>query len=489
VTAHADVVIVGSGPIGAVIARQVSARAPGASIVVVEAGGELGAAPGRHLLGETDFVVRQTYETLMRRARQAAYVTESAAQRTPQSASPTGIAPAVDLGHDFAEFPGASAAINIGGMGVHWTTLCPWPYRGEVPLGLPAAWPHELDTARALLRVTADPFAGNPFAEPVLAALRAEMATDAPGRAAQPLPMAGERAAERLIRTGPREIFPALFDGSGPSLLTRQLCTRVVGERGIVRGVVLRSLDDGEESEISAATVVVAGDALRTPQLLWASGIRPAALGTHLNEHSSLDGVIRVDAGRLGLREEDAATPIPGEPFVGAYWVPSIVPERPMHGQLLESNAPERGHVMSSAWYVRTEIDPSNRIEFSDAATDAFGMPHMTARFAYSDGDLDTIEQARAAQRRVADRLGEFVDEPELLPPGASLHYTGTARMGADDDGTSVCDRRGEVWGASGLFVGGNAVIPTALTCNSTLTAAALAVRTAAAIVERMRRA
>jgi choline dehydrogenase-like flavoprotein len=159
-----------------------------------------------------------------------------------------------------------------------------------------------------------------------------------------------------------------------------------------------------------------------------------------------------------------------------------------MHGQLLESNAPERGHVMSSAWYVRTEIDENNRVEFSDAATDAFGMPRMTAHFAYSDVDLETIEQARAAQIRVADRLGGFVDQPELLPPGASLHYTGTARMGADDDGASVCDPNGQVWGASGVFVAGNAVIPTALTCNSTLTAAALAVRTAAVVVERMRR-
>lgn len=138
---------------------------------------------------------------------------------------------------------------------------------------------------------------------------------------------------------------------------------------------------------------------------------------------------------------------------------------------------------MSTAWYVRSDIRAHNRLEFDDGVRDAAGMPRIRAHFAYSDDDRERIEAARVAQADVARRLGELdPNEVSLLPPGASLHYTGTVRMGVRDDGSSVCDARGAVWGCDGLYVAGNGVIPTALTCNSTLTAAALAVRTARAL-------
>ena len=44
---------------------------------------------------------------------------------------------------------------------------------------------------------------------------------------------------------------------------------------------------------------MVAADALRTPQLLWASGIRPDALGRYLTEHPLIFGVVAVKEGLL----------------------------------------------------------------------------------------------------------------------------------------------------------------------------------------------
>ena len=79
---------------------------------------------------------------------------------------------------------------------------------------------------------------------------------------------------------------------------------------------------------------------------------------------------------------------------------------------------------------------------------------------------------------RLGKAVGEPLDDrPFVMPLGASLHYQGTTRMGADDDGTSVCSPDSEVWGVPGLFVAGNGVIPTATACNPTLTGVALAVR------------
>jgi choline dehydrogenase-like flavoprotein len=72
------------------------------------------------------------------------------------------------------------------------------------------------------------------------------------------------------------------------------------------------------------------------------------------------------------------------------------------------------------------------------------------------------------------------------LAAGGSLHYTGTVRMGPADDGTSVCDLRGRVWDYENLYVAGNGVVPTALSCNSTLTSATLAVRSAREISRQL---
>ena len=57
------------------------------------------------------------------------------------------------------------------------------------------------------------------------------------------------------------------------------------------------------------------------------------------------------------------------------------------------------------------------------------------------------FERARKHQARAAAALGEFVDGmPKVMPAGSSLHYMGTVRMGAADDGTSVCDSYSRVW-------------------------------------------
>lgn len=86
-------------------------------------------------------------------------------------------------------------------------------------------------------------------------------------------------------------------------------------------------------------------------------------------------------------------------------------------------------------------------------------------------------DQARAARALAPVQAGAL--KPVVLPSGSSLHYQGTVRMGGSDDGTSVCNPCGMVWGIENLFLGGNGVIPTATAGNPTLVSAALAVRTA----------
>ena len=98
------------------------------------------------------------------------------------------------------------------------------------------------------------------------------------------------------------------------------------------------------------------------------------------------------------------------------------------------------------------------------------------------------LDRARQEIVRLGKAVGEPLDErpPFLLPPGSSLHYQGTTRMGAVEDGESVCSPDSQVWQVSGLFVAGNGVIPTATACNPTLTAVALAVRGARRIATEL---
>ena len=92
---------------------------------------------------------------------------------------------------------------------------------------------------------------------------------------------------------------------------------------------------------------------------------------------------------------------------------------------------------------------------------------------------------ARDAQRS-GSRIGTLIEPPQLAAGGSSLHYQGTVRMGATDDGTSVCDPYLRVWGVENLFVGGNGVIPTATAANPTLTNVALAWRAAIQLATRL---
>jgi choline dehydrogenase-like flavoprotein len=125
-------------------------------------------------------------------------------------------------------------------------------------------------------------------------------------------------------------------------------------------------------------------------------------------------------------------------------------------------------------------------VRFDDAELDFAGFPTMTIEYELTESEQREIDDATEHLRRAGGALGEFIAQPRLLPPGSSLHYQGTVRMGETDDGTSVADPSSRVWGFDNLVVGGNALIPTATTVNPTLMSVAIAVKGARAIVDRL---
>jgi len=493
----ADVLIVGSGLMGAATARLIRESAPTASIVMVDGGAVIGSAPGQHLHDSAEPEIHQRYNSRVATGVQALYT--GAAVSPPVEGRMADVEPGMyhlsALGEDAAAMPGGSLAWNVGGMGVHWTAACPTPWGREVPDFLPAAeWAEDLATAQRVLGVHGDAFGITDAGRAVLRELDAVFGPDsADGRHPQTMPMAmTPTASGTRPRTGPNRILPAMTDGSDPAftLLPGTLCVQLEHRDGSVLAAIVRDVASGVESRIETGIVVVCADTLRTPQLLFASGIRPAALGTHLNEHAFLTGRVFPDVDRLGIDRASLAAPREGEWAVGAYWLPHSDEAQPFHGQMMERpHLDDTGatidYSVGLALYVPTEVRAQNRLELSDDETDAMGMPRMRVHFDYSDRDRELIELARLRQRQAAERIGRFDPERDsaLLAPGSSLHVTGSVRMGPSDDGTSVCDTDARVWGFDNLFLAGNGVVPTPVTANSTLTGMTFAVRMARAVV------
>jgi choline dehydrogenase-like flavoprotein len=136
--------------------------------------------------------------------------------------------------------------------------------------------------------------------------------------------------------------------------------------------------------------------------------------------------------------------------------------------------------------------DPESRVTLSDR-TDRFGLP--ISRVDWKINDAEERSMRRTAELVVVEiarlgydppRLESWVANKERLPPDFKDigHPTGTTRM-SDDPGQGVVDAQCQVHGVNGLFVVGSSVFPTAGHANPTQMIVALAIRTADILAER----
>ena len=497
-TPHTDVLVVGSGIMGAVVARLLRDTDPALRITMVDGGEAIGTAPGVHLHDVDDPVLWERYNDQVTSGIQGMYTGAEVVREVADGLD--GLTPgmfhALAFGEDAEAMPATALAWNAGGMGVHWTAATPWPAGDEVfDFGDPAGWAADLATAHRMLAVTPAPIGPTEVGELVLDVLRRRYDGTGPrDRRPQPMPMAvTSTPSGPLPRTAPGTIFPPIAAGGDPAftLVTGTLATSLIASEddGRVTGARLRRVIDGAESELRADTVVVCADALRTPQLLFASGIRPDALGRYLNEHAFVTGRVLLDLDRYGIALDTLPLPRVGEFCTDSLWLPRNGAAQPFHGQIMnrtyvDEDGRPLAHNVGLALYVPVESRPENRLVFSESATDLAGLPRIGVEFDYSAADRALLRHALAEVRAIAEEFGPFDPETEsaLLPPGSSLHVTGTVRSGTADDGTSVCDPDGRVWGFDNLYLAGNGVIPTAMAANVTLTGAVTAVRAARAV-------
>jgi choline dehydrogenase-like flavoprotein len=121
---------------------------------------------------------------------------------------------------------------------------------------------------------------------------------------------------------------------------------------------------------------------------------------------------------------------------------------------------------------------PDNRVVLSDQK-DELGLPKPQVHFALGDYLHRCMDVARREYTRIAELMGgtnlRFTPEREYAN---NQHIMGTTSMG-NDPKDSVVDRFGRAHDHENLFIAGTGIMPTGATVNPTLTALALAFRTA----------
>ena len=501
-----DVLIVGSGPVGSTYARILHDELPSTRILMVEAGPKVRPELGRNVRNIDD----PAEQARVRLASQGPHQYKQTPSGRPGGG---GMGPVegtitarqgTHLVDPTGGMPAAAVATVVGGQGVHWTGSTPRPHDSERIAFIPdAEWEHIIGKAEALLDVS-DVYPDSRPARAVRRVLGEIFNQLLPEeRPVASLKMAARVGADgRPFWTGPETILGPVTEADTFTLKADTLCRRLLTDGGRVTGALLEDLSTGETTTVTAETVIVCADGLRTPQLLWASGIRPDALGRYLTEHPLLFGVI-------ALRQEIVSSePLTGgllphlpwtlrEPVGAMIGVGFADPQHPYHAQIMIMGAPpvpDPEHPDAPAyvilgWGCRKQPRPQDRVRFSGTEVDGFGMPRMHIDYELTAAEISEIERAKTEQAKAAAALGPWVPgcEPSLAPAGTSLHFQGTYRMGVADDGGSVCDSHSAVWGYTNLILGGNGLIPTATACNPTLTSVALAIRGAGRIVDRLR--
>lgn len=522
-TATPTIAVVGSGPIGSTYARLLLEALPEARVIMFEAGPQVTPRPGESVRNIVDPDEKA-------RARERSQGPQAGQYRDSlgilAGAVVEGMFTARQGTHllDFggegsahaSDFPAAAAATNVGGQGAHWTCAIPRPaFSEKLDFIADDEWEDLVSTAEGLLHKQSAAFSDSPVGAAIRTLLDREFGAELPeGYGVSTLPVAGDPQPDGSMRwagadtvLGPL-IEPGTDTASRFELRDLTLVRRVEHDGARVRGLVVEDLRTREESFVEADAVVVAADAFRSPQLLWASGIRPAPLGRYLTEHHVVISTVALDADRMSALVSDDELEAelarratnPADPVAAVNRIPFSEPGHPYSAQIMYAETPPfplpvDHPAAANRWgYVNMGFGTRKfpRVEdgavFSDDELDYRGMPNFTIEYALTEREEAEIAEATTRLRRAGGALGTFIAEPRLLPNGSSLHFMGTMRAGTDP-ATSVADPYSRVWGFENLVVGGNALIPTANTMNPTLTSVAIAVRGARHLAEELRAA
>ncbi|QKW07971.1 GMC family oxidoreductase N-terminal domain-containing protein [Streptomyces sp. NA04227] len=486
-----DVLLVGSGPVGAALAHRLVVEG-GLDVLMVELGAQESHPRGENRRNRADFRERDVVPPAVRAVGGLGTVWECGV--------PTFV-PEVELTWQGQKYPIDAAALDkqyakAGEQLGRTTGLFPTSVRHRA-------------VRKALLEAGHDAVTELPLAARTVA----------------------EPDHERVVWAGTDALFgplgdPAFTPDAGSfTLLSDHLCTGLSverdGENRRVVGAVVTDLDAGAgvggggEVSVVAKAYVVAGGTMATPQLLAASGLgeRLPALGRYATDSpiavcrvvlkSAVVDAVEGSATGAALerirqhrkRHPEDRLPIPHKDTpVNLFLPPSQ--DRPWHAHIrsvpegVAGTSVDERIVLELRWFGICRPREDNRVEFSTTAQDRNGMPQPALQLTAGADDAANAEAMLRHMVEVAQTIGQFLPgaEPQLIPAGAGMQLAGTTRMGTDPD-TSVVNADSRVWGVANLYLGGNGLHPFGNASAPTLTSIAAALHAADAITETVKKA
>ena len=443
---HHDVLVVGSGPVGIAVACRLAEH--GLQVTVLESGTAVTDPPGSHLRNQPEL-------------NQDADGYFPAIQRY--------LLPVTDAARQ-AELPGAFQSELEGGWGVLWTNNCPRAAEFERWGAMSRAeWERRYLEAEKLLQVLPAPAVSSLTCNRVRERLHGALADTE--RGVTDLPFSGRiQPSGEIYYNAPWDMLQA----APPEVrqrITIETGRRVARLHWQGRRVTRVDVEDADKNSFSveAPAIFLAGGAIKTPRLLHASGIKPAALGRGFSFHTLLFGQVLLDS--------DLAAAVDATDIGPRLWIPPTV-ESPWHLMLLRDTYPfppaeavDNPHrLMEIQAFHSVDLRDENALLFDDDGDATF-------RFSLSQQDRERMRLVVADVEHLAEQLGRWRRgcEPRWLPYDTG-HLSGTCRMDIPGrDG--VTDSFGRVHGFDNLFLATVGLFPVPVAENPTLTAVALALR------------
>ncbi|KAH6889472.1 hypothetical protein B0T10DRAFT_404819 [Thelonectria olida] len=505
-----DVLIVGSGPIGAVFARTLVEG--GRKVLMVDIGEQETRRVGDH---KKNSVAVQKDISLFTKTQELSYVLNG--QNPHQKAS--------------ENLPAAAASRVVGGMGSHWTCCTPrqHPDIERSKLFSDEKW-DELYAELERMMDTNETSFDDSIRQQLVKHTLAD-AYENVNREMKSMPLACKRSEKNkdyvewsCSATILGELADPKYNGGAFELRPNTQCIKL--ERrdvdGKIQGALLEDLMNARKYLVKANKYVICAGAVLTPGILYNSGFRRdtlPALGRYMTEQPmafcqvvlsrKLVDSVEKDPYHLGWkkivkehRELHPNDPLPfpfNDPDPQCYfplseeyrWHTQIHRDAFGYGQV--PAAIDQRVVVDLRWFGYVEPEETNCVEFTTDIKDEFGMPQPTFKFTMNRDDSDRCGAMITDMVEVARKLGGFLPgaEPKYLAPGSALHICGTYRAGDEKKENhkkeSVVDRYGKVWGQDNLVLGGCGVIPTKQACNPTLTAGCFALAAARKMLEELK--
>jgi choline dehydrogenase-like flavoprotein len=296
---------------------------------------------------------------------------------------------------------------------------------------------------------------------------------------------------------------------AGARVRARVAAQRVLLEDGRAVGLECLASPAGERNgrrrryTVRAKTVIAAGGALGTPELLLRSGLGGGQVGRNLHLHPACwigarypervngwEGVMQsyyVDEWEpQGILLEATFTPLP---FGGAWLLGTG--RKHQEAMLGFGDIGSIGVHLSdrSSGRVGLSGDGSLRATYKLSADDARRLAFGIARAAeihFAAGAVEVYPNIARVGTLKYDQLADF--EATAIKPAElrleAFHPMGTARINADP-AQGVCSPDGQVNGVDGLYVADGSLFPTSVGVNPMMTIIAFAKRVAAGLAER----